>query len=435
MILSSSSKTVHRLPLGRIMLIAAGVACILGVLLILSNGESAPQDSSAVSPNTGQNQTAPITGEAVPIPAEVPPGQWLQASSGPGGNPAWAPAVTAPFDTLWILSTGREIFTPPAVIGDHIYLAGNDMTMRALNRQTGSRLWSRTAECGFSGGVAADSHRVYFPGQDGYVYALDVNTGSEVWKTGLGYHVFTDACVLADSLVLAGNSMGSLAALDASTGDLVWSGTMNGLLIGPAASGDTAVFSSEAGQVAAWDIQGNTLWTRNFMSQPSAPSISGGRVFLGFSSGKVLALQLSSGETIWETALEGVAGRTVVSRPAVYRDSLLVAGTCDSRVVCLSLSGGELLWETALENWVAVTPAVCDTIVYASSDDGSIHLLSLNTGLPIDTLLTGSYSGTPPILMDGILYAGNSAGDFLALAGTAPSPTHETEQETDCPAE
>ncbi len=112
MILSSSSKTVNRFPLGRILIIAAGVACILGVLLILNNGERTRQDPSASSPETGLNQTAPITGETLTLPAEVPPDQWLQASSGPGGNPAWAPAVTAPFDTLWILSTGREIFSP-----------------------------------------------------------------------------------------------------------------------------------------------------------------------------------------------------------------------------------------------------------------------------------------------------------------------------------
>ena len=126
-------------------------------------------------------------------------------------------------------------------------------------------------------------------------------------------------------------------------------------------------------------------------------------------------------------------GRTVVSRPSLSADSRVVAGTCDGRGYCTEAQNGSILWETPLPNWVTVSPAVCDTIVYASCDDGRIYLLSLNTGLPVDTIETGSYSGTPPILLEGVLYAGNSAGDLVALAGTVPSDS--TESETNCPAE
>ena len=97
----------------------------------------------------------------------------------------------------------------------------------------------------------------------------------------------------------------------------------------------------------------------------------------------------------------------------------------------MDLPTGEIIWETAMENWVAVPPAVCDTMVYASCDDQRIHILSLNTGLPLDTIGTGSYSGTPPLLLDGVLYAGNSAGDLVALRGTVPADSTVTEE--NCP--
>ncbi|MCK5037283.1 MAG: PQQ-binding-like beta-propeller repeat protein, partial [Candidatus Sabulitectum sp.] len=134
-----------------------------------------------------------------------------------------------------------------------------------------------------------------------------------------------------------------------------------------------------------------------------------------------------TGETLWESALAGVSGRTVVTRPAVVGDSLLVAGTCDGRVFCLSTQTGELVWETEFENWVSVTPAVCDTIVYASCDDNRIHLLSLDSGQAIDTIETGSYSGTPPVIIGGVLYTGNSAGDFTAITGVLPEAPVEQE--------
>jgi len=424
--ISTFSETAGKRSRTNIALIAVTLLAVLTIVFFINrsrnNSSTSPQPDSSEA-----YQTVPSVQNSEPASIEPPPELWLQAYGSSSGNAAWGNPIVAPFDTLWSISTGREIFSPPAIVDQMIFIAGNDKVLRGINRNSGEQLWSRTVTCGLSGGVAADSTTVYFSGQDGYMYAINIETGSERWKTGLGYHIFTDACILCDSLVLAGNSMGSIAAMSRRTGALVWSDTMDGLLLGPAISESIAVFSSEAGAVGAWDIDGNSLWSRGFTSQPSPPSIKSGTVFLGFSSGKVLALSLRTGETLWESALAGVTGRTVVTRPAIAEDSLLVAGTCDGRVFCLDASNGELLWETQLENWVTVTPAVCDTVVYASCDDSRLHLLSLNSGLAIDTIETGSYSGTPPVILGSVLYTGNSAGDFTAITGVLPSNPVEQE--------
>ncbi len=409
-----------------IVLIAGTLLSVLTIIFFVNRSRT---DSSAFQQPVSSevNQAVSSVEDIASAPVEPPPELWLQAYGSSSGNAAWGNPIVAPFDTVWSISTGRELFSPPAIVGGIIFIAGNDKVLRGINRDSGEQIWSRSVTCGLSGGVAADSTTVYFSGQDGYMYAINSETGSEKWKTGLGYHIFTDACVFCDSLVLAGNSMGSIAALSRRTGALIWSDTLDGLLLGPAVSESIAVFSSEAGAVGAWDIEGNSLWSRGFTSQPSSPSIRSGTVFLGFSSGKVLALSLLTGETLWESALAGVSGRTVVTRPAVVGDSLLVAGTCDGRVFCLSTQTGELVWETEFENWVSVTPAVCDTIVYASCDDNRIHLLSLDSGQAIDTIETGSYSGTPPVIIGGVLYTGNSAGDFTAITGVLPEAPVEQE--------
>ncbi len=423
-IVGTASKRSRR----SIVLIAATLVAVLTVIFFLN-------DSETETPMFGQeapvqaNQVAPAVTPDSSNQSSLPPDLWLQAYGSSSGNAAWGSPVVAPFDTLWNFSTDRELFSPPAFVGDFVFIAGNDKVLRALNKDSGQQIWTRSVTCGLSGGVAADSSAVYFSGQDGYMYALDFETGSEIWKTGLGYHIFTDACVFGDSLVLAGNSMGSIAALDKRTGVLIWDDTMDGLLLGPSVTDSIAVFSSEAGSVGAWNISGNSLWSRGFTTQPSAPSIVSNVVFLGFSSGKVLALSLFTGETLWESSLDNVNGRTVLSRPAITDDSLLVAGTCDGRVFCLETVAGELQWETELDNWIAVAPAVCDTIVYASCDDGRIHTLSLNTGIAIDTLETGSYSGTPPVLLGGVLYTGNSDGDFTAVTGALPVNPEPAEEE------
>lgn len=426
--ISTFAGTAGRRSRLHIVSIAGTLVAVLVVIFFINRARTdSPVFQQESASATEANQAVPPVELTATVPEEQPPDLWLQAYGSSSGNAAWGSAIVAPFDTLWSISTGRELFSPPAIVGDMIFIAGNDKVLRGINKDSGQQVWSRTVTCGLSGGVAADSTTVYFSGQDGYIYALDIETGSERWSTGLGYHIFTDACIFCDSLVLAGNSMGSIAALNRRTGSLIWNDTMDGLLLGPAVSESIAVFSSEAGAVGAWDIAGNSLWFRGFTSQPSAPSIKNDVVFVGFSTGKVLALSLLTGETLWETTLDGICGRTVVSRPALTDDSLLVAGTCDGRVFCLKSNNGELFWETEFQNWISVTPAVCDTIVYASCDDSRIHLLSLNTGLPIDAIETGSYSGTPPVLTGGVLYTGNSAGDFTAITGTLPTDSAEEE--------
>ncbi len=347
------------------------------------------------------------------------PAVWPQAGCTSEGNPAWGDPAAPPFRELWRLETGYEFFSSPVLLDGVLYIGCNDSRFRAVDAMTGETLWSFPVVCGLSGGVAGDGSRVWFGGQDGMVYCLDRRTGTKIWSTGLGYHVFSDAALFADTLVLAGTSMGGIAALNAGNGGLVWEGAMNGLVLGPAVLDSTAVFVTESGNVTAFDPSGRVLWNREFTSQPSPPTISGSRVFVGFSSGKVLALGLGDGATLWETRLPRAEGRTVVSRP-VSVGSALLAGTCDGRLVCLDGDTGTLIWETSFENWMQVPPAVCDTLVYASCDDMRLHVLSFRTGEEFCSLELEGYSGTQPVVAGGVVFLGTAGGDFMALEGTPP---------------
>ncbi|MFO7627559.1 MAG: PQQ-binding-like beta-propeller repeat protein [Candidatus Fermentibacteraceae bacterium] len=366
------------------------------------------------------------TSEYAVLPAQQPPAVsndlpevWPQAGFSSLGNPAWGEGVRAPFEQVWKLETGYEFFSAPVLLDNVLYVGCNDMNFRAIDAHSGSVLWSHPVVCGLSGGASGDATRIWFGGQDGIVYCLDRESGRSLWSTGLGYHVFSDAALFCDTVILAGTSMGGVAALHAGTGRLLWDRELDGLVLGPAVLDTVAVFVTESGDVAAFTPSGTVLWNRTFASQPSAPTISGSSVFIGFSSGKVLAFSLTGGETLWETQLPAVSGRTVVSRP-VSAGSMLLAGTCDSRLVCLDRETGTLIWETSFENWMQVPPVVCDTLVYASCDDRRLHVISLNSGQPLESVELEGYSGTQPLIAGGVVYLGTAGGRFLALRGSPP---------------
>lgn len=395
-----------------VLLILLCAVCALVLILVIPGLLEDGGEPTGTSP-----QNAALPAQEPPAVSNVLPLEWPQAGFSSLGNPAWGEAVRAPFEQVWRLDTGYEFFSAPVLLDSVLYIGCNDMNFRALDIRTGRVLWSHPVVCGLSGGASGDGTRVWFGGQDGMVYCLDRETGRSIWSTGLGYHVFSDAALFCDTIVLAGTSMGGVAALHAETGDLIWDRELDGLVLGPAICDTVAVFVTESGDVAAFSPSGRVLWNRQFTSQPSAPTISGQAVFIGFSSGKVLAFGLTGGETLWETQLPDVSGRTVISRP-VSAGSMMLAGTCDSRLVCLDRDTGVLIWEAGFENWMQVPPVVCDTLVYASCDDRRLHVISLNSGRILDSHEIDGYSGTQPLVAGGVVYLGTAGGKFLALRGT-----------------
>ncbi len=354
-----------------------------------------------------------------PPPTDSMPAVWTQARGSASGNAFWGPDVVAPFDTLWEIRTGYELFSAPAVMDGILYFGCNDSRFRAVRAADGRAVWAFPVQCGISGEAAVDSQRVYFGGQDGYLYCLDRSDGSRLWKAGLGYHVLSDAALLADSLVLAGNSRGGVAAMAVTDGEVVWTDNLDGLVLGPAVAGSLAVLSTESGRVAAYEFDGTRAWTRDLGLQASPPSVSDGMVLVGLADGTVRCLSLEDGTDVWTADLESGGYRAVVGRPVV-RDGRVLAGTSHSRVACMALEDGRVLWNREMENWVQVPPSVGDSLVYVSCDDRRLHVLSLYDGTGTDSLEIGSYSGTAPTVAGGVVYLGTAGGRMTALRGTVP---------------
>ena len=351
-----------------------------------------------------------------------PPLLWLQARGGPLGNGGWSYDIEAPFDTLWHIRSngGREFFSAPALVDSVLYLGCNDGLMRAVDALDGNVLWSFSTVCGICGEPAVDSSTVYFGAQDGYVYAIDRDSGSKRWSAGLGYHIFCDTGILNDSLVVTGNSMGKVCALHSASGEVVWDNELGGIVLGPVITGGNAVFTSESGNVAAFSEEGEKLWSRSWSSQASPPAADSTGVYVGFSNGYLRKLSVENGELIWEKDLVTSSTRSVLARPVVA-DDLVLSGSNEGKLVCLNASTGSVIWEQEFDNWLQLPPAVCQELIYLSCDDQRLHIVQLSDGTKLDSLEIGGYSGTAPLVWNGILYYGNTSGDFTALRGTVPS--------------
>lgn len=160
---------------------------------------------------------------------------------------------------LWTFDAGGVGYSPPAVIGDRVYVTGGrdeDEYLIAIDTKGGAakeawavkigptfRFKSNTWSAGPSASPTVDSDLVFAIGGNGDLVAVDTS-GKEKWRTSLAKDLngsvnpigggprdlgwgFT-ASPLIDGeklIVVPGGSKGTLAALDKNTGKVLWRST------------------------------------------------------------------------------------------------------------------------------------------------------------------------------------------------------------------
>jgi polyvinyl alcohol dehydrogenase (cytochrome) len=139
----------------------------------------------------------------------------------------------------------------PAIAGGRLFVGGQNGTVYSLDAATGCVAWTFTARGGVRAAISigvrggarrqAPVYTAYVADQKGFVYALDASTGRLLWMRKVDDHPLvrlTGAPALHDGRLYVPTSSyeeggrspryacctfrGSLVALDAATGDVVW---------------------------------------------------------------------------------------------------------------------------------------------------------------------------------------------------------------------
>jgi polyvinyl alcohol dehydrogenase (cytochrome) len=191
--------------------------------------------------------------------------QWTSAG-GDAQNTRWqptertlSPANAARLERKWTFTTGGDVSATPAVDGDTVYFPDRAGSLYAVDAMTGQERWrsSIAAATGVAGDYARATpalagNKVVIGtqggsfGGGGKVLAFHRDTGALLWRTTLDTHpaaVITQSATIFGNRVYLGTSSleeglavvpgypccsfrGKMAALDLSTGALVWETSM-----------------------------------------------------------------------------------------------------------------------------------------------------------------------------------------------------------------
>lgn len=228
--------------------------------------------------------------------------------------------------------------------------------------------------------------RVLSADREGVVSAYDSQTGEELWtvKTELD---ISGGPGTGPGVVLVGSSDGEVVAFSAADGTILWRAQLSSeVLAAPVASGTVAVARTGDGKLFGLSLQdGTRLWVYDrtvpvlTLRGTSTPAIAGDAVVAGFDSGRLVALRLEDGLPVWERRIAVPRGRSELERlvdidaDPVIRDEVVYAVSFQGRVVALDLLSGDTLWRRDMSSHSGL--GVGSRNVYVTDDRSHIWAL------------------------------------------------------------
>jgi outer membrane protein assembly factor BamB len=377
--------------------------------------------------------------------AVVNPG-WTQ----PGGNAAKAMGHVALGQTpvrVWSArvagTTGRvRLAATPVVSDGKLFVVDTDAMVHAFDAGTGAKLWSLSTSsdrenrnAAFGGGVSVEGGRVFATNGLGDVVAIDAAAGTEIWRKKPGGPLRgAPTLFLGNAYVVSQDNQ--LFALAQADGAVVWtqSGTpeTQGVfgVAAPAAAQGTIVAGFSSGELNAYRYEnGRALWTDTLSRSTISTSVSSlvdidaepvidqGRVYAVGQGERMAAVELNSGQRVWEQNFAGI------STPWVAGEWIFVM-TDDARLVCIARGNGKIRWISQMRAWrdekdkkgpiTWVGPVLAGDRLWLANSRGELVSASPADGSMGSTIEIGDKVSLPPIVANNTLYVLSDKGKITA---------------------
>jgi outer membrane protein assembly factor BamB len=403
----------------------------------------------------------------VTVPAPAANADWPQ----PGGNASKSTGHVAFGDAptrAWEASVGTgdgaagRLASEPVIADGRVYTIDTMARVRAFDAQTGAQIWEHQVrqeasprEALYGGGVSFDNGHLYVTNGAGDVAALDAATGNRQWIVKPGGPLRGAPTVGNDTLyVLSQDSQ--LYALSAANGELRWQAAGSFELAGvfgaaaPAFAQSTLVAGFASGELTAYRYEnGQVVWqdalARTGISTvvgqlsdiDADPVIDNGRVFAIGQGGRMVAVELITGQRVWELNIAGI------STPWVAGDWVFVV-TDRAQLLAVARSSGRIRWISQLPAFRRPpehrTPSSADfaagrtgtvrpgqdpifwrgpvlagnRLVLVSSR-GQIVFASPTDGSVLQTIEHGEAISLPPVVAGNTLYVLDDSGRLTAF--------------------
>ncbi|MEP6983281.1 MAG: PQQ-binding-like beta-propeller repeat protein [Sphingomicrobium sp.] len=381
------------------------------------------------------------------LPEAVANSDWSQS----GGNASKSMGQLALGNVLasaFSVQAGRgssltaRLAAAPVVAGGRVYVIDTLGTVRAFDGRSGAAIWSSqtpTEKGGegsmYGGGIAYDQGRLYATNGLGFVVALDERNGGIVWKVRPGGPL-RGAPTVANGAVYVMSQDNQLYSLKEDDGTTNWSQAASLEIAGvfgsasPAVGQGTVVAGFSSGELNAYRYEnGREVWQdalqrtsiRTSVSTlndiDADPVIDGGQVLAVGQGGRMVALDLITGQRQWELNLAGI------STPWLAGDWIFVV-TDEGKLICISRQNGHIRWINQLPQFRKAKskkgeidysgPVLAGGRLIVTGSNGALITVDPTTGAFQSQTSVGAGVSLPPVVANSTLYIFDDRGRLLA---------------------
>ncbi len=339
-------------------------------------------------------------------------------------------------------SAKARLAAGPVVAGGTLYVIDTKAVVHAFAADSGALRWTRSVAnkndpraALFGGGVSFDEGRLYATTGVGDVVALDATTGQPLWRVRPAGPLRGAPSVAGGQLYVVTQD-NQLFALSLADGSTIWTAAgalENSGIFGaaaPAVAQGTVVAGFSSGELSAYRYEnGRPVWqdalSRTSVSTSVAaladidanPVIDQGRVYAIGEGGRMVAMELVTGQRLWEINIGGIA------TPWIAGEWLFVV-TDQGRLLCISRTSGKIRWASDLGQWRNpkkkdrpiswVGPVLAgDRLILANSEGRLINVALADGRIGTATDLAASVH-LQPVVANNMLYILDAKGRLTA---------------------
>jgi len=276
-----------------------------------------------------------------------------------------------------------------ALVGSKLVLGSRGGAVVGVDVGTGAVAWSTAVSGGVDGDARFDKERgqVYVGSDDGYLYAIEPAKGAIRWSSKFKGAVDRGPEIGSAGLFVA-TAADRVFAVDPSDGKTRWQyerDTPEGFTIHgnavPRQHGAAVYAGFSDGYLAALQAEtGDLLWSRSlaaaseqFVDVDANPIVQGDKIFAASFSGGLYALRAKDGEVLWHLLIDGTSALAMGA-------TNLYAVSSRSGLAAVSLQGN-ILWRQGLPDAgdVTVPVEVGPYLVFSGSRQG-LFIVERSTG-------------------------------------------------------
>ncbi len=263
---------------------------------------------------------------------------------------------------------------------------------------------------------------IYVADRNGRLKAIDGQDGKVIWSKNHRY-LFTSDIGVSSKYIMIGTAKAELAVFERSTGEQRWIAELSSEVISrPVFTKGKIIVKSVDGVVKTFNAKtGKLIWEYSDKSPQltmrvgSAPVVKNDKVFVGFSSGYIIALSLANGDVLWKKLITSNVTHSldnlmvdIDTDPKIYQSDLYVAGI-NSNLTSIDMLSYSVNWKKKISSYSGLDVDRASVVI--TDNDGIVYLYRRASGRLVWRQEGLKYRDlTVPVIYRGLIFVADIQG-------------------------